>query len=221
MILVRVAICAALLCAPAMARAGCDKDTDCKGDRICRDGECVGPAPVHVVPVPVLVPAPMPVRHHRPSSFFSGVHPFFGALFGGGPDIISLNPNPAYLDGAFIGALRAGMLAGRFELQLEFSPATYLASLRGRTRLSLVGSVGGFARVGGPVSWPLRVGAGFAVSPWTGEALFQTRLDLLSLAFRVNHLLFEFNFPTYRFMTDLHSRFWWIFTVNLGVTYVI
>lgn len=26
-----------------MARAGCTKDTDCKGDRVCEDGACVSP----------------------------------------------------------------------------------------------------------------------------------------------------------------------------------
>jgi hypothetical protein len=29
---------------PALARAQCTKDTDCKGDRICVDGACASPA---------------------------------------------------------------------------------------------------------------------------------------------------------------------------------
>ncbi len=35
----------AALLLPSLAVAGCEKDTDCKGDRICDQGECVDPAP--------------------------------------------------------------------------------------------------------------------------------------------------------------------------------
>ncbi len=43
-------ILVALLCLglalPQVARAGCDKDTDCKGDRVCNaEGRCVDPVP--------------------------------------------------------------------------------------------------------------------------------------------------------------------------------
>lgn len=37
--------CLAVLICAAHARAGgCQKDTDCKGDRICEKGKCVAPA---------------------------------------------------------------------------------------------------------------------------------------------------------------------------------
>lgn len=45
--------------APAPTHAGCEFDTQCKGDRICIDGKCVEPAPKAVAPAePVPPPAP-------------------------------------------------------------------------------------------------------------------------------------------------------------------
>jgi hypothetical protein len=35
---------ALFLAVPRAALAGCEKDTDCKGERVCVDGACVGPA---------------------------------------------------------------------------------------------------------------------------------------------------------------------------------
>lgn len=37
---------------PGCFRTGCDKDQDCKGDRVCTDGDCV--------PAPMKPPAPQP-----------------------------------------------------------------------------------------------------------------------------------------------------------------
>ena len=49
------------LCAlPLAAHAGCDKDTDCKGDRICVNGQCVTPAAA-----PVIAPQPPPPPPRR------------------------------------------------------------------------------------------------------------------------------------------------------------
>lgn len=40
-----VALAAAVLATPSIAQAQCAKDTDCKGDRICSNGQCVGSGP--------------------------------------------------------------------------------------------------------------------------------------------------------------------------------
>jgi hypothetical protein len=40
-----VALAAAFLATPSFAQAQCAKDTDCKGDRICSNGQCVGSGP--------------------------------------------------------------------------------------------------------------------------------------------------------------------------------
>jgi uncharacterized protein YceK len=46
---------------PAAPRSGgCSKDTDCKGERICRRGSCEDPAPASTEPV--APPAPVPQR---------------------------------------------------------------------------------------------------------------------------------------------------------------
>ena len=57
-----------LLLVTALAGTGCDKDTDCKGERVCESGKCVSPpavtAPPQVAPPPapplVTAPPPMP-----------------------------------------------------------------------------------------------------------------------------------------------------------------
>ncbi len=54
-ILVMVGV--ALFVTPMDARAGCEKDTDCKGDRICVEGECVSPGRAGVNRIPATPPA--------------------------------------------------------------------------------------------------------------------------------------------------------------------
>jgi len=49
----------AILFWPATVRAQCAKDTDCKGDRVCRMGACEDPTPVQPVP-PVAAPGYAP-----------------------------------------------------------------------------------------------------------------------------------------------------------------
>ncbi len=46
----------AVALAPGLARAACEKDTDCKGDRICQGGECVAPG----APAPAGGETPVP-----------------------------------------------------------------------------------------------------------------------------------------------------------------
>lgn len=57
LLLTLAAVFATLLCATA-AHAGCEKDTDCKGARVCVAGECREP----VAPAPAALPA-LPTRH--------------------------------------------------------------------------------------------------------------------------------------------------------------
>lgn len=49
----------------AVALAQCSKDTDCKGDRICVDGQCVGDAPKAA---PAQVPQPVVIVPDRATS---------------------------------------------------------------------------------------------------------------------------------------------------------
>jgi hypothetical protein len=42
--MVTAALLFAFMLAPAPAWAGCEKDTDCKGDRVCENGACVAPS---------------------------------------------------------------------------------------------------------------------------------------------------------------------------------
>jgi hypothetical protein len=53
--------------APAARTAGCTKDTDCKGDRICRRGSCEDPTPTSTEPVAESAPAPRPAAASTPA----------------------------------------------------------------------------------------------------------------------------------------------------------
>ena len=44
--------------APSVARAGCQKDADCNGDRVCEDGQCVVPPSRTVASAPAASPSP-------------------------------------------------------------------------------------------------------------------------------------------------------------------
>jgi hypothetical protein len=47
-----------VLCWSGLARAQCSKDTECKGERICEDGQCVAPPPGAAPAVTPAAPAP-------------------------------------------------------------------------------------------------------------------------------------------------------------------
>ncbi len=49
-----------------VAQAGCSKDTDCKGERICEAGRCVAPAVTAAPPPPPPPPAPSPAPATAP-----------------------------------------------------------------------------------------------------------------------------------------------------------
>lgn len=53
--------------AASTAYAACTNDNECKGDRICVDGQCVDPATVRPTGVPVTTPAPHPTPAYVPA----------------------------------------------------------------------------------------------------------------------------------------------------------
>jgi uncharacterized membrane protein YgdD (TMEM256/DUF423 family) len=58
--LILAAATLAVLLLPATAHAQCTKDTDCKGNRVCRMGACEDPLPAQPAPYPAPQPAPYP-----------------------------------------------------------------------------------------------------------------------------------------------------------------
>ena len=60
-IAIAFALGASLFFVSAVACAQCSKDTDCKGDRICRDGQCLTPAAAPApAPAVIILPPPTP-----------------------------------------------------------------------------------------------------------------------------------------------------------------
>lgn len=56
-----------MLLVSSLAGAGCEKDTDCKGDRVCESGKCVAPAVPPPLPVAAPVDSPPPIVPAPPS----------------------------------------------------------------------------------------------------------------------------------------------------------
>lgn len=103
---------------PAVANAGCEKDSDCKGDRICVKGECAAPAPA--TQSPALPPSPV-VPGPAPGSFAPSAMAF------GTPHLTALRDAGAPLDDV------DAALADRFSRR-GFGPDDYVAAYQA-TRL--------------------------------------------------------------------------------------
>jgi hypothetical protein len=188
-------------------KAQCTKDVDCKGDRVCINGQCVEQnAEAENAP------------SQEPKDKFDGVHMGLGVSVGGGFTIVSVNPNPATVDGEFMAAVRFSALFRRFELQAEFSPYSYIPSTSGPAGFSLTTTAGVYLPMGSVACWPLRAGIGWANI--NERDFFQARADLIGVALRFKNCLVEVSLPTYRFITDFDIRYGYMISFNAGFAWI-
>ena len=75
----RIAVSCALLLAVAtfgrLASAQCQSDADCKGERVCVNGQCVVPGSASATPEPAPAPAPAPAAAPAPAPAPAPVQP--------------------------------------------------------------------------------------------------------------------------------------------------
>ena len=258
--------CLANICVDEHEGQSCAATSDC-GTLRCIDNKCVNPLarpqpPVQPPPPPVApppppsvvppAPPPEPVVEAPPSRalqewlhFQRGdrVHPFVGftvaaGFLNGGYTASEGTLWASGLDGAFLFALRGGVLMGRHELALEIAPFTDFWDLH-------VGPGPAFeanASYGymmplrqGPtagVSWPLRVGAGVLAGGdnTASNVLFELRADLIGVSINVGHLLIDLHAPSFRYaLTNGHvpgiavegvTTHWLSFFFGTTVSYV-
>lgn len=123
-----------------------------------------------------------------------------GALLGGGPSHTDNSNGDAV--GSLLFALKGGLFFDRFELGLEFAPATYVMSFRPDIPSVHMNLYGGYhIPVYKSISWPLRVGLGFTTPTFRGDAgdtLLALRADLIG----VSVLLAD------KFLLDVHVPSW-------------
>ncbi len=151
-----------------------------------------------------------------------GVHAFAGVAGGAGVSGHWIYDHSFDTETAGLFTIRGGVLLGDVELAAELAPKTFWSEAGQPGMLTFNLSVGGLPELADSVHWPLRFGVGLA-DPGNpnGDLWLMGRVDLIGIAYRLGHVIFELNLPSIRFQSDLEHFGIWGWVVNLGVTYVI
>jgi hypothetical protein len=139
-------------------------------------------------------------------------------LYGGGPVV----------EASFMFGLRVGVLFDTIELAAELAPVTWFWHLDHEPMLTFHVSVGGLIQVAGNVYWPMRFGLGLAavnppsMQPYPQDDVFMLgRVDLIGLAYKYGHLLFEVSLPSVRFISEFRQLGVWGWMFNITISYII
>lgn len=152
-----------------------------------------------------------------------GIHPYAGLTMAPGVFLGLDYPSGATTGafGSFMFSLRGGVMFGSTVLELELSPMTWVPVLdSGSTTLNLNLSIGSYNQLVEGVYWPTRFGVGLQYLEASSQTLFQTRLDMIGVAFNIGHVLIDLYVPSFRFTTefDQFGTFNWLF--GAGASYV-
>lgn len=134
-----------------------------------------------------------------------GMRAHMGIIFGGGPSHLD---DPAdQVQGSLLFALKGGIFVDRFEIGLEFAPATYVINFNPDLPSVHLNAYGGYhIPVYKSISWPLRLGIGFTTPTFDGEAgdtLVAVRADLIGVsALLADQFLIDVHLPSWRINID-------------------
>jgi hypothetical protein len=163
----------------------------------------------------------------------AGVRGIGGIVLGGGVSMHTWrNPVDDTLEdpttwGAFLFALRAGVIVERAEVAIELAPKTFKPILGGgaenalhnnQSVTSFTGGVGYHIPLTTGTYWPLRLGAGLIADG--NDTAFQGRLDLFNISVKTEYVLLDFSFPSIRYQSDFDTWHRWTGLFNLGVAYI-
>lgn len=156
--------------------------------------------------------------------FLEGTHGYVGTSVGAGGGV-AFNSAGAEGGGAFHFNLRAGVLLGRLQLEIELSPVTQV--FFGATTLPVFQgnlAVGYLIPLSKTVSWPLRVGVGggFYLASGATRGAFAVRGDLIGVEVRLHdlpNLAIEATLPSFRYYTDFTTGNIMALEALLGLTY--
>lgn len=137
-----------------------------------------------------------------------GLRAHMGIIFGGGPSHLD---DPAdFVQGSLLFALKGGILIDRFEIGLEFAPATYVISFRPDVPSVHLNAYAGYhIPLYQSISWPLRLGIGFTTPTFDGEALdtlLALRADLIGVSVLLaDQFLLDVHLPSWRINVDTQN----------------
>lgn len=207
--------CVANVCRDEHEGLTCSATSDCGGELRCISNVCQSA----VAPTQGGGTARAGAAEVPPNEWLAfelqGVHFFAGFSLMGGPafSVVSTDSgstNDIRLRGAFSFGVRAGILAGRNEIGIELSPMTfvYYENTPGPTFQFNVSYAHWLPLHEGrdaSVYWPLRIGAGLFTGNTADNVYFQARADLIGIAVRVGHLVFDFHLPSFRYaVSDIY-----------------
>lgn len=137
-----------------------------------------------------------------------GLRAHMGIIFGGGPS--HLDDPPDIVQGSLLFALKGGILIDRFEVGLEFAPATYVISFNPDLPSVHLNAYGGYhIPLYKSISWPLRLGIGFTTPTFNGEAgdtLLALRADLIGVSVLLaDQFLLDVHLPSWRINVDTQN----------------
>lgn len=209
--------CIALTCVDEHQGESCGATSDCGGNLVCVANKCVTPGngPMSWHPTASASDSASASTETREAPEekapfeLRGVHPFFGLTSTGGPAVLAIANDQAFVadpsaQGSFIFAFRGGVMFGRNELAAELSPGTYAwYSNTGGGAFQFNVSYAHYLPIheGRKVSvyWPLRVGAGLFTGHTSDLAFFQARADVVGVALRFGHVMVDFHAPSFRY----------------------
>ncbi len=137
-----------------------------------------------------------------------GMRAHLGIIFGGGPSHLD---DPAdFVEGSLLFALKGGILIDRFEVGLEFAPATYVITFNPDLPSVHLNAYAGYhIPLYKSVSWPLRLGIGFTTPTFDGEAgdtLLALRADLIGVSVLLaDQFLLDVHLPSWRINVDTQN----------------
>jgi hypothetical protein len=204
--------CVANVCQDERQGQACQADTDCGTRLACIDAVCaVRPKPSGGA------------EAERPSKGLEGTRAHLGVMLGGGPT----HTDRTFLgvEGSLLFSIKGGVLLDRSELGLEFSPASFVLAFDPDVPLvQLNAYVGYHIPLAGPVSWPMRFGAGFShFAPASGRSddiTLEGRADLVGASILVDPILIDIFLPSFRVNTDLSRAHFFTYVFGAGASWL-
>lgn len=188
--------CVANVCRDPLEGTACGASAECGPQLRCIQQVCQSPLMVNSFTGAAAAPRePEAPGDGRVS--IDGVHGFIGVSTMVGPTLGSYS----YFDGAFLGAVRAGVYAGLNELAVEITPFSTVYSFEVPVFQLNVSYAVLLPMVRGSnvaVYWPLRFGAGFLTGNTGGNVYVEGRADLVGIAIQVGRFMIDLHLPSFR-----------------------
>ncbi len=213
--------CVSSVCRDDREGTRCLSAADCGGRLLCAAGFCKAP---HASGGKGPPGGEEPDEPSKPAKTLEGVRGHVGLMLGGGPT----HPDNTFVPplGSLLFSLKGGVFIDRGEIGIEFSPASFVLTFEPfSVPLVQLNAYGGYhIPVAGPVSWPLRFGAGFShYAPAGGrpeDVTFEGRADLIGVSIHVDPILIDLYVPSFRVNTDFDRAHLFTYVFGAGASWL-